>query len=354
MSSLMWKDRILGGLVQILIYSGIRQLEAVETEERQRDAVGTDYVIIRIMKDILKRYPELKPPGPKYWLIPTIIICAIILGLNIQGTQLVQVTRDAQNRFRIQVPQYQWGEAMNIMFGGAPKEVRDQYPNSSPPISLRRGGLVRPDFDRKMLKTELLPGMIETVEMALLGTAIAFIFAFPLSFLAARNIVGTGPLSLGIYGITRFFFNFTSAIPTLVVALIFTVIVGLGPAAGVFALAFNSVGMLGRMFAEALEGVDRGPIEALQATGAGRIQTVAYGVLPQIGPLFLSYSIYRWDINVRMSMILGFVGAGGIGLFLQSNINYFNYSRVSTGFLMILVVVTLLDWGNSWLQRRVL
>jgi phosphonate ABC transporter permease subunit PhnE len=304
------------------------------------------------MKDILKRYPELRPPGPRYWLLPTIVIILVILALNVQGTELAMIVRSPDGSLAFQVPEYRWDAALNILFGVAPREIRDEY-GSKAPIGLRKGGLIRPDFGRETMKN-LLPGMVQTIEMALLGTVIAFLFAFPMSFLAARNIVGSGPPSVAIYGITRFLFNCLSAIPTLVVALIFTVITGPGPAAGVLALAFNSVGMLGRMFAEALEGVDRGPIEALQATGAGRIQTVAFGVLPQIGPLFLSYSIYRWDINVRMSMILGFVGAGGIGIFLNENITYFNYTKVSTAFILILVAVTLLDWGNSWIQRKVL
>ncbi len=217
----------------------------------------------------------------------------------------------------------------------------------------RQGGLIHPDFSKRTMSI-LLPDMLETIEIALLGTVIAVLFAFPLSFLAARNIVGTSPAGLAAYGVVRFTFNFLSAIPALVVALIFTVIVGVGPAAGVLALGFHSIGMLGRLFAEALENVDRGPIEALQATGAGRIQTVAYGVVPQIGPLFLAYSIYRWDINVRMSMILGFVGAGGVGLFLKQHIDMFHYAQVSTSFIIILVTVTLIDLGSSWLQRRVL
>jgi phosphonate ABC transporter permease subunit PhnE len=304
------------------------------------------------LKEILAKYPDLKRPGPKYWLIPTIIVMLVILGWNVHDTQLAHVQRNNDGRLTIVFPEFRLDAAKNIVFGIAPKEVRDIYGNNSP-MALRRGGLIRPDFTRETLGS-LMPDMLVTIEMALLGTLIAFIFAFPMSFLAARNIIGATIPSQSIYYFIRFLFNFLSAIPTLIVALIFTVIMGMGPAAGVLALGFNSIGMLGRMFAEALEEVDRGPIEALQATGAGRIQTVAYGVLPQIGPLFLSYSIYRWDINVRMSMILGFVGAGGIGVFLNQNINLFNYSKVSTAFILILVTVTLLDWGNSWIQRKML
>ncbi|HDS30283.1 MAG TPA: phosphonate ABC transporter, permease protein PhnE [Firmicutes bacterium] len=263
----------------------------------------------------------------------------------------------------IKTPEYRWDAALNILLGlnrpvfeeidGERVPVMREVNGETVPVMRRQGGLIRPDFSAKTLGV-LVPDMLETIEIALLGTLIAVIIAFPLSFLAARNIVGSTPAGLAIYGIVRFLFNFLSAIPALVAALIFTVIVGVGPAAGVVALGFHSIGMVGRLFAEALEGVDRGPIEALQASGAGRIQTVVYAVVPQIGPLFTAYSIYRWDINVRMSMILGFVGAGGIGVFLQQNINLFNYTKVSSAFILILITVTLIDLGSSWLQRKIL
>ena len=314
-------------------------------------------------RDIYKRYPELRPPGPRYWIVPVAIVCLAVLALNVNDTELAKLTRNRGGQLTIQFPEYRWNQGLNILIGvnrqvtrvvdGERVPVTETVEGREVPVMRRQGGLIRPDMSRYTMKL-LIPNMIETIEMALLGTLGAFLLAFPLSFLAARNIVGTGPASLAIYGIIRFVFNFTSAIPTLIMALLFTVIAGLGPAAGVLALGFNSIGMLGRMFAEALEGVDKGPIEALQATGAGRIQTVAFGVIPQIGPLFLAYSVYRWDINVRMSMILGFVGAGGIGVFLQQYINNFNYPKVSTAFLLILLTVTLLDWGNSWIQRKVL
>ncbi len=315
------------------------------------------------MKDILGRYPELKRPGPKYWLIPAIIVIIAVFGYSAHDTEMAEFSRNDQGRIEIDTPDYRWEAALNILLG-AKKPVTEEVDGEMIPVmrevdgemvavTHRKGGLIRPDFSTRTMRI-LVPDLLETIEIALLGTLIAVVFAFPLSFLAARNIVGSNPASMTVYGIVRFIFNFLSAIPALVVALIFTVIVGVGPAAGVLALGFHSIGMLGRLFAEALENVDRGPIEALQATGAGRVQTVAFAVVPQIGPLFLAYSIYRWDINVRMSMILGFVGAGGIGVFLQQNINMFHYSQVSTSFILILVTVSLIDLGSGWIQRKLL
>lgn len=315
------------------------------------------------MKEIYQKYPELKRPGPRYWLIPAIIVIIAVFVWSSHDTEMTEFNYDRETGITVDTPNYRWEAALNILLGvvkpvytevdGERVPVMHEVDGEEVPVKKRQGGLIRPDFSKRTLKV-LLPDMLETIEIALLGTLIAVIFAFPLSFLAARNIVGSSPVGLAIYGVTRFTFNFLSAIPALVVALIFTVIVGVGPAAGVVALGFHSIGMLGRLFAEALESVDRGPIEALQASGAGRIQTVAYAVVPQIGPLFLAYSIYRWDINVRMSMILGFVGAGGVGVFLQQNINLFNYMQVSAAFILILVTVTLIDMGSSWLQRKLL
>jgi len=315
------------------------------------------------MKEILANYPELRRPGPRYWIIPAIIVLIAIFGYSAHDTEIAEFSRDDSGHIVVDTPDYRWEAALNILLGakrgvteevdGEAVPVMHEVDGEMVPLTNRQGGLIRPDFSARTMKI-LVPDMIETIEIALLGTLIAILFAFPLSFLAARNIVGTNPAGLVIYSIVRFTFNFLSAIPALVVALIFTVIVGVGPAAGVLALGFHSIGMLGRLFAEALENVERGPIEALQATGAGGIQTVAYAVVPQIGPLFLAYSIYRWDINVRMSMILGFVGAGGVGVFLQQNINMFHYSQVSTSFILILVTVTLIDLGSSWIQRKLL
>jgi len=304
------------------------------------------------LKEIRDRYPELKPPGPRYWLIPAIIVIIAVLAWSTHDTEIVELTTNREGERIIDTPDFRWDAALNILVGNL-KPVEEEVDGEIVTSMRRQGGLIRPDFSARTMGI-LLPDMLETIEIALLGTLMAVVFAFPLSFLAARNIVGSGPAGIAVYGTVRTLFNFLSAIPSLVVALIFTVIVGVGPAAGVLALGFHSIGMLGRLFAEALENVERGPIEALQATGAGRLQTVAYGVVPQIGPLFLAYSIYRWDINVRMSMILGFVGAGGIGVFLQQNINYFAYSRVSSAFILILITVTLIDLGSSWLQRRIL
>jgi phosphonate transport system permease protein len=131
------------------------------------------------------------------------------------------------------------------------------------------------------------------------------------------------------------------------------VVVGLGPFAGVIALTVHSVAALGKLYSEAIESIDPGPIEAIQATGATRLQTIMYAVVPQMIPPFVSFSIYRWDINVRMSTIIGFAGGGGIGFVLQQNMNLLQYRDASLQMLAIAVVVATLDFVSARIRERI-
>ncbi len=151
----------------------------------------------------------------------------------------------------------------------------------------------------------------------LLSTSIATVIAAPLSFLAASNITKRGPLGTTVYYITRSFFNLTRSYDPLVMATVFAFWLGFGPFAGTLALTVVTIASLGKLFSEAVEGIDPGPIEALQATGANRLQVVIHSVIPQIVPDFVSYIVYHWDINVRISTVIGFVGGGGIGYYLR-------------------------------------
>jgi phosphonate transport system permease protein len=198
----------------------------------------------------------------------------------------------------------------------------------------------------------LLDSMNETVMISLVGTLLSVIFSFPLAFLAARNLTRGSPLGLAVYGVTRFVFNVLRAFPPIILALLFVFMVGPGPFPGVLAIALHSIGMLGKLFAEAIEGVEPAPIEAVRATGANNFLTVWFGILPQVVPQFLAFSLYRWDINIRMSIILGIVGAGGIGFLLDQYIRQFQYSQASTCFLIILVAVTVLDWASGYFREK--
>ena len=200
---------------------------------------------------------------------------------------------------------------------------------------------------------DVLDAMFVTIFMALIATTIGTILAVPLSFLAASNITRKGVVGTGIYYIVRAFLNIIRSYEPLVLATIFAMIVGFGsPFAGVIALSITTAASLGKMFSESVEGIDAGPIEAITATGANRLQVVMYAVVPQIIPDFLSFTIYHWDINVRISTIIGFVGGGGIGYFLSQRINTLQYSPAGTALLAIILVVWALDFLSSEIRKQ--
>jgi phosphonate transport system permease protein len=152
--------------------------------------------------------------------------------------------------------------------------------------------------------------------------------------------------------IMRTILNALRSIESLVMVLVFTVWVGIGPFAGVLALALHTIASNAKLYSEQVESIMAGPIEAITATGANRLQTIIYAVIPQIIPPFISYTMYRWDINVRMSTIIGFAGGGGIGFLLQQNINLLNYRQASAQMLAIAIVVASMDYLSSALRER--
>jgi phosphonate transport system permease protein len=195
--------------------------------------------------------------------------------------------------------------------------------------------------------------MIETLFLALMATTFAILIAIPLSLLASRNLMtGNLPGTL-IYYSVRTILNLLRSIEPLVMAILFVVWVGIGPFAGVLALGAHSIAALGKLFSEQIESIDTGPVEAITAVGAKPIQVVAFGVLPQVILPFLALSFYRWDINVRMSTIIGFVGGGGIGFLLQQWINLLQYNEAGTALLAIAIVVITLDILSAKIRQRI-
>lgn len=201
--------------------------------------------------------------------------------------------------------------------------------------------------------TDVVNAMFVTVFMALLATTIGTVLAVPLSFLAAGNITRHGPMGSLVYYLTRSVLNIIRSYEPLVMATIFGLIVGFNsPFAGMLALVIVTTASLGKMFSEAVESIDPGPIEAITATGANRLQVIMFAVIPQIIPDFLSYTIYHWDINVRISTIIGFVGGGGIGYYLSQRINTFEYHKAGTALLLIVLVVWALDFLSAEIRKR--
>jgi phosphonate transport system permease protein len=202
-----------------------------------------------------------------------------------------------------------------------------------------------PDFSR--LPAAFWPAL-QTVDIALFGTVVGVILAVPLAVLAAANVT---PARYAYY-LARAIIGFTRAVPDLVWALFFVTAVGLGPFPGGLALGVHSVGMLGRLFAETIEHMDMAPIHALELTGARRIQIFTHGIVPSVLPSLLGISLYRLDENIRSSLVLGFVGAGGIGFQLLTAMNLFQYQEVSLLLIVIFVIVLTAERVSAALRER--
>ncbi len=198
-----------------------------------------------------------------------------------------------------------------------------------------------------------LEKMLETVFLALMATTLAILVAVPLSFLGAQNLMTGRAGGTLVYYAVRSGFNLMRSIEPLILAILFAVWVGIGPFAGTLALGLHSIAALGKLFSEQIESIDKGPVEAITATGARPMQVVLYAVLPQVVPQFLALSFYRWDINVRMSTIIGFVGGGGIGFLLQQWINLLQYTRAATALFAIAIVVISLDIASAKIRARI-
>lgn len=194
--------------------------------------------------------------------------------------------------------------------------------------------------------------MIQTVLLALMATIFAIVFAIPFSFLGARNLMTRTRFGTIVYYVVRFIMNLTRAIEPLIWAIIFAVWVGIGPFAGVLALTVHSIAALGKLYSEQIEGIENGPMEAITATGASSGQRIIYGVVPQIVAPFIAFTLYRWDINVRMSTVIGLVGGGGIGFLLIQWINLLQYEKAAVAVWAIAIVVSIMDYSSAVIRER--
>ncbi|HEY8732529.1 MAG TPA: phosphonate ABC transporter, permease protein PhnE [Candidatus Limnocylindria bacterium] len=194
--------------------------------------------------------------------------------------------------------------------------------------------------------------MIVTIFIGIMSTAFAMVLALPLSFLGARNIMSGGPLAQAIYVVVRLVFTVIRSIDVLIVVLVVLTLFGLGNASGVFAIAFHNIGVMGKLYSEAIEGVDAGPAEAMTATGANRFQVIWAAILPQLVNPFISFTIYRLDTNVRLANVVGLVGGGGIGVALFQNINLLRYHTAGTFILLIVITVAAMDFLSAQIRKR--
>ncbi len=190
---------------------------------------------------------------------------------------------------------------------------------------------------------------LETVQMALAGTFLALLVAFPLGFLAARN---TTPHP-SVYNGVRVVLNFLRTIPDLALGLIFVAAVGLGAFAGTLALAIHTATVLGKLLSESVENIDEGVVEAIRATGAGYPQILSFAVLPQILPNLISFTLYRLETNIRAASVLGLIGAGGIGYLMNTSFRTFQYQQAAAIVLVLIALVMMVDYLSARLRRLV-
>lgn len=205
-----------------------------------------------------------------------------------------------------------------------------------------------PDLSAEALQ-RAVPKMLESIYIAWIGTMIGAVVSFPLAFFAAKNITPTW-VNTGI----RQLLNAIRAIPELLVAMVLIPVTGLGAWTGTLALGIHSIGTLGKLSSEVIEGIDEGPVEAIGATGGTQMQRMRFGVVPQVMPNIVAYWLYRFEINIRASAVLGLVGAGGIGAELQSQLRFRDFPRAGTVLFITIGVVLIVDTISSKLRRRII
>ncbi|GIO33939.1 MULTISPECIES: phosphonate ABC transporter, permease protein PhnE [Paenibacillus] len=213
-------------------------------------------------------------------------------------------------------------------------------------------GFLHPDWSFVYIPEgeDLLRGLLDTLVISILGTVVAAVVCIPFAFWASSNM----SRRLAVSGSGKIVLSIIRVFPEIIVAILFIKAVGPGSFAGVLALGIHSVGMLGKLYSETIENIDRGPQEALIASGANRLQVLRYAVLPQVIPQFLSYSLYRFEINVRSATTLGLVGAGGIGTPLIFALQVRNWNRVGIILLGIIVLIVLTDQISGWIRKRII
>lgn len=205
-------------------------------------------------------------------------------------------------------------------------------------------GFLTPDFSdwREYLHQTLI-----TIQIAVWGTLLAILGAVPFGLLSSANVAPAW-----IYQPVRRLMDACRSINEMIFAMLFISAVGLGPFAGVLALFMHTTGTLAKLFSEAVEAIDPQPVEGIRATGANKVQEIAYGIIPQVVPLWISYSLYRFESNVRSASVVGMVGAGGIGMLLWDAIRSFNYGATAAMLIILVVVVSLLDLGSATIRKR--
>ncbi|MBM4421894.1 MAG: phosphonate ABC transporter, permease protein PhnE [Chloroflexi bacterium] len=345
-----------------------RLFRALATNEKGRELLGdfmTPDIVARDIAPVTLQLPlpvpcgsapegEVAASGPR--LAPSVACAELREKFTVEGFDLAPNT-ELQLRWRLPSDQYFPGPFIATDADGhfsAEFEARPIVATKDGVPSKIEVELLVPVGNPKPSPAvyEVLDAIVITIFMALMATTAAVIIAAPLSFLAASNITKHGPMGAAMYYLTRTFFSVFRSYEPIILAMLFAFWVGFGAFAGVIALAIITIASLGKLYSEAVEHIDPGPMEALTATGANRIQVILYGVIPQIVPDFLSFTIYHWDINVRISTIIGYVGGGGIGYYLAQMINTSQNNKAGTAIWAIVIVVWAMDFLSAEIRKR--
>ncbi len=252
----------------------------------------------------------------------------------------------------IQNPWIRWGAGLGTI-GYLALALSSLQPNwQRIGQGLERGGRIiagflQPDFASRW--SDIQAGMLETVVMAVVATVFGVVVSVPIALGASRNLA-----PLPVYLACRGIIALTRSVHEVIVAIVFVVMVGFGPLAGVLTLAFATIGFLAKLLAEAIEAIDPSPVEAILATGASWLQVVTYGMIPQVMPRLIGLTLYRLDINLRESAVIGIVGAGGIGATLNTAVDRYNYSTAGAIVLLIVALVLLVEWSSGWVRHQII
>lgn len=298
------------------------------------------------------------------WMVPTSLVLAGALFLFSESLGRAMIFRTNKMLKALELTPFVWHQKISGWFGASLlllTFVLGYILTEVDPVLLFSGegiagaqrifsSLVTPNLSIFNL---VINAMIVTIFIAFTATALAIPVAFVLSFMCSRNLMSFSAPARLVYSSLRFVFNFTRSVEPLIWAIIFSVWVGIGPFAGMMALMLHSIASLAKLYSEQIESIDRGPLEAIEATGANRVQVIWFAVVPQVVLPFLSYTIYRWDINIRMATIIGLVGGGGIGTLLMQYQGLAQWNEVGTIILTIAVVVWMMDYISAKVREAI-
>lgn len=303
-----------------------------------------------LARDIMDRAPARPKRGARFFVVLALFVLGLAWafhGAKIQPGELVEgIPQIGQTLARMLPPDFsKITDAKHYYF---PENLSWSELLLPTPLSEAAARARQRWWDNTFPQT-VMGATLETIQMALAGTFLALLVAFPLGFLAARN---TTPHPL-VYRSVRLVLNLVRTIPDLALGLLFVAAVGLGAFAGTIALAIHTATVLGKLLSESVENIDEGVVEAIRATGAGYAQTLSFAVVPQILPDLISFTLYRFETNIRAASVLGLIGAGGIGYLMNTSFRTFQYQEAAAIVLVLIALVMVVDYLSSRLRNLV-